>query len=94
MSHWVLDVVMHRADMAILPGNLGDLPRLGLGLWRYPSASAVVELALVVWGGAVYWRAARQVAGDNASLVRRSNLCGVLAIGAGIVTLGLNVLGL
>ena len=94
MSHWVLDLVMHRADMPILPGNAGDLPRLGLGLWASPAASAVLELALVVWGGAVYWRAARKIAGEDASLLRRANLCGALAVGAGIATLGLNVAGL
>ena len=25
-SHWILDVIMHRPDMAILPGNPGNLP--------------------------------------------------------------------
>lgn len=29
-SHWVLDLVVHRADMPVLPGNFGNLPRLGL----------------------------------------------------------------
>ena len=94
MSHWVLDLLMHRADMPILPGNAGDLPRLGFGLWRSPVASAIVELALVVWGGAVYWQAARHVAGGDAPLVKRANLCGAFAIAAGILTLGLNLLGL
>jgi hypothetical protein len=30
-SHWVLDLIVHRADMPILPGNAGDLPLLGSG---------------------------------------------------------------
>jgi hypothetical protein len=94
MSHWVLDLLMHRADMPILPGNAGDLPRLGFGLWRSPVASAVVELALVIWGGVVYWQAARQVAGSDAPLVKRANLCGILVIASGLLTLGLNLLGL
>jgi hypothetical protein len=94
MSHWVLDLFMHRADMPLLPGNAGDLPRLGLGLWRSPAASAVLELVLVVWGGALYWRAARQVAGRDAALVTRANVCGALAIAAGVVTLGLNLAGM
>ncbi len=25
MSHWVLDLIVHRPDMPILPGNAGDL---------------------------------------------------------------------
>ena len=31
-SHWLLDLVVHRGDLPILPGNAGDLPRLGFGL--------------------------------------------------------------
>ena len=46
--HWLLDLIVHRADLPILPGNAGDLPRLGFGLWKVPAASILVELALVV----------------------------------------------
>ena len=35
-SHWLLDLLVHRADLPILPGNIGNLPTFGLGLWRYP----------------------------------------------------------
>jgi hypothetical protein len=38
-SHWLLDLIVHRADLPILPGNIGNLPRLGFGLWRYPLVS-------------------------------------------------------
>ncbi len=31
-SHWLLDLIVHRADLPILPGNAGELPRLGFGL--------------------------------------------------------------
>ena len=27
-SHWLLDLIVHRHDMPILPGNAGNLPRL------------------------------------------------------------------
>jgi hypothetical protein len=60
-SHWVLDLIVHRGDMPILPGNAGDLPLLGFGLWRYPLASFGVELALVLIGAWLYWRAASRV---------------------------------
>jgi hypothetical protein len=53
-SHWVLDLVVHRPDLPILPGNAGDLPLLGLGLWRTPWASLVAELALVLAGAIAY----------------------------------------
>jgi membrane-bound metal-dependent hydrolase YbcI (DUF457 family) len=61
MSHWFLDLVVHRPDMPVLPGNVSNLPRLGFGLWTEPKIAAVVELALVVLGALMYWRAAKQV---------------------------------
>ncbi len=60
-SHWVLDLVVHRPDMPVLPGNFGNLPCLGLGLWNFPRAAACVELVLVLAGAALYWRAAVEV---------------------------------
>lgn len=55
-SHWILDIVVHRMDMAILPGNLGDLPLLGFGLWRWPVVSVTLEAALVIVGSMYYFR--------------------------------------
>jgi hypothetical protein len=60
-SHWLLDLFVHRADLPILPGNVGDLPRLGFGLWRYPLVSFSIELALILLGAWLYWRAANRV---------------------------------
>jgi hypothetical protein len=57
-SHWVLDLVMHRADLPLLPGNAGGLPLLGFGLWRSPVASILLEAALLAGGVLLYWRAA------------------------------------
>ena len=79
VSHWLLDLPMHRADMPILPGNAGHLPRLGFGLWRSPAASAAVELALVIGGAILYWKAARRAAGSSHDIRRRANICGVSA---------------
>jgi hypothetical protein len=61
-SHWILDLLVHRADMPILPGNAGNLPLLGLGLWQIPWLTAVVELALVLAGGFLYYHAAMRSA--------------------------------
>jgi membrane-bound metal-dependent hydrolase YbcI (DUF457 family) len=58
-SHRLLDLVVHRPDLPLLPGNAASLPLLGLGLWRIPAAAAVVEAALVVVGVAVYVRTIR-----------------------------------
>jgi membrane-bound metal-dependent hydrolase YbcI (DUF457 family) len=55
-SHWILDLVVHRSDMAILPGNLGDLPLIGLGLWEFPVMSTIVEALLIVIGTSMYFR--------------------------------------
>jgi membrane-bound metal-dependent hydrolase YbcI (DUF457 family) len=57
-SHWVLDLIVHRPDLPILPGNAGNLPLLGFGLWDYPGISVVVEAILVLAGAFLYWRAA------------------------------------
>jgi hypothetical protein len=55
--------------------------------------SAALKLALVVVGAALYWRAARGVAGVEVTHVHRANLCGAAVLCAGVLTLGLNVLG-
>jgi hypothetical protein len=93
-SHWVLDLPLHRADMPIFPGNAGDLPRLGFGLWGYPAASAGLELGLVLIGAALYWRAASHVAEGDAAMLRRAHLCGALVLCSGLLTLGLNFAGM
>lgn len=92
-SHWALDLLVHRADMPILPGNLGGLPRLGLGLWQWPAVTAAVELALVLGGTYLYTRAAidvvRAASGDRGKAIR----VGAAALVVGLLTLGLNLLG-
>ena len=42
LSHWVLDLLVHRPDLTIA----GSPPKLGLGLWNYPLAEMPLELAL------------------------------------------------
>jgi hypothetical protein len=85
-SHWVLDLVVHRMDLPILPGNLGDLPRLGFGLWRLPAVSMTVEVLLMIVGFGLYWRAAARVDPKKARTV------GIVAALSGIVTVVLDLL--
>jgi hypothetical protein len=64
-SHWLLDLVVHRPDLPILPAHLGGLPLLGFGLWQVPAVSAVVELALVLGGAYLYYRSARRAPAES-----------------------------
>jgi len=66
-SHWILDLLVHRPDLPILPGNLGNFPLLGFGLWEFPSISAMIELALVLGGAYLYYRSAMQAIGGKQS---------------------------
>jgi hypothetical protein len=61
-SHWILDLLVHRGDLPVLPGNAGSLPRLGLGLWNVPWLSVGLELVLVLAGAYLYYHAAMQTA--------------------------------
>ena len=91
-SHWLLDLVVHRADLAILPGAAGGLPRLGFGLWQIPAAAAAVELALVVGGAYLYWRAALRTApGTGLASRGRAHLVAGWLLLAGVVVLALDL---
>jgi hypothetical protein len=83
-SHWLLDLLVHRSDMPILPANIGNLPRLGLGLWRLPDVSAAIELALVLIGGWLYWRAANRVtqAAGRGRTAAIASACSIIIFGA------------
>jgi hypothetical protein len=53
VSHWVLDVIVHRPDMPLWPGG----PQVGLGAWNSIALSNTLE-AIVYGGGlVVYLRA-------------------------------------
>jgi hypothetical protein len=94
-SHWVLDLIVHRADMPILPGDAGDLPKLGLGLWRNPAASILLEAALLVAGTYLYWRAASRNVDSTLTSTRvtPSLVTGVI-FGSGALVLLLDALGI
>ena len=91
-SHWLLDLIVHRGDMPILPANAGDLPLLGFGLWRVPVASILVEAALFVAGVFLYWRAARSLPAQGGR-VTPSMVTAVLLL-SGAIVLALDALGI
>jgi len=58
LSHWVLDLLVHRPDLELWPGG----ERLGFGLWNYPVPEQAVEIGLIaLCGGA--WIASRKTLG-------------------------------
>lgn len=53
VSHWVLDLVVHRPDLPLYPG---DSPLLGLGLWNAPAVTLLLEGLIFVLGIVLYLR--------------------------------------
>ena len=92
-SHWVLDLIVHRRDLPILPGNPGQLSRVGFGLWKSPAASIAVELGLVLVGSYCYWRAAVAVARSSGQRITAAQMASGLILSSGLMTLALDVLG-
>jgi hypothetical protein len=56
VSHWVLDLVVHRPDLPITPWGSA---RLGLGLWNSMPGTLAAEFAVFAAGVAVYLRSTR-----------------------------------
>ena len=73
-SHWALDLLVHRPDLPILPGNAGNLPLLGFGLWQVPLVSALAELVLVLGGAYLYYRSATGLPSVQGNSQRRRAL--------------------
>jgi hypothetical protein len=90
-SHWLLDLLVHREDMPILPGNAGSLPRLGLGLWQFKSDSILAELLLLILGALCYWRAAGVVTGEAGRGRTRALVTTALILVCGVIVLALDV---
>ena len=56
-SHWVLDFLVHRPDLAMYDDTL----KVGLGLWNYPVIASGLEIASLFVGMYLYYRATRPV---------------------------------
>jgi hypothetical protein len=90
-SHWILDLIVHRDDLAIFPGNAGDI-RVGFGLWEHHAASIVVEAAILLVGAFLYWRAASEVERSAETAPRRANLVAGALLLSGVAVLAVDVL--
>jgi hypothetical protein len=51
LSHWFLDLLVHRPDLLLIPGGRH---KFGLGLWNHPLAEVSIEIALFVVGAGIY----------------------------------------
>lgn len=58
VSHWILDLFVHRPDLPIYPGS--DL-ELGFGMWNYPSAAILLEAAIFLTGLIFYTQSTRAI---------------------------------
>ncbi|HEU4522333.1 MAG TPA: hypothetical protein VFT12_10040 [Thermoanaerobaculia bacterium] len=55
VSHWFLDLIVHRPDLPLYPGG----PKVGFGLWNSVGITVAIELSLLAAGVALYLRATR-----------------------------------
>lgn len=55
LSHWLLDLVVHRPDLPLV----GDRHKVGLALWDLPAVAFLLEIALLFGGLWLYLRATR-----------------------------------
>ena len=56
LSHWILDFIVHRPDLALLPGGQ---TRVGLGLWNSLPATVFVEVLFFGGGLLIYFSCTR-----------------------------------
>src|SRR3984893_6326214 len=62
-SHWILDLIVHRPDLAIYD----DTWKVGLGLWNYRGLEFVLEIAILIGGIVLYLK--RNSAARNACII-------------------------
>jgi hypothetical protein len=58
LSHWFLDVPMHRPDLPLSPGST---VMVGGGLWDSVAATLTIEIGLLALGMVLYLRATRAI---------------------------------
>ena len=52
-SHWIGDLLVHRADLPIYDNSA----KVGFGLWNYPAISFPLEIGLLAWAMWAWYRA-------------------------------------
>ena len=54
-SHWLLDLVVHRPDLALID----DHDKVGFGLWNWPEIAMPLEICTLLIGFAIYLYASK-----------------------------------
>ena len=73
-SHWILDLIVHRPDLALYD----SVGKMGFGLWNYRGAAFALEMAVLFGGAAMLYR----TAAHRGRLIRICNFsCGVAGLG-------------
>lgn len=91
-SHWFLDLIVHRNDLPIMPGNVGGtMPRVGLGMWDAPVATAIFEALLVIGGAYLWYRSRPQTTpDDDTPRGQRTIRAAAIALAGGLLVLVLD----
>ncbi len=55
LSHWMLDLIVHRPDLPLWPGG----PMVGFNVWDSPIATNLIEITLFTIGLVIYVRLTR-----------------------------------
>jgi membrane-bound metal-dependent hydrolase YbcI (DUF457 family) len=53
-SHWILDLIVHRPDLALYD----SVGKMGFGLWNYRGAAFALEMAVLFGGAAMLYQTA------------------------------------
>ena len=75
VSHWVLDLLMHRPDRPLFPG---DSPLVGLGLWNSLPGTLVAESLVFLFG--VLWYVRATTATNRVGSIGLGSLVGFIAL--------------
>ena len=51
-SHWILDLIVHRPDLPLLPGSSSSM--VGLGLWNSVYGTIIIEVGIFLTGVYLY----------------------------------------
>jgi hypothetical protein len=82
-SHWPLDLIVHRPDLAIYD----DAAKVGFGLWNYPYVTLALEAALLFGSMAIYLARSRPV-GNRDRYFMPFFACGIFLMQAGMLFSG------